>query len=98
MNEYLQDSPDRAVKTTDNRASGQQSLGLSGTSKVPGDHSDEPMIKIQNQHSDPDMKLNTSGGQGGIPSSDIRQIKLNYIQLNKRATTASNNHVGRKIP
>ena len=36
---------------------------------------------------------------GGVPSSDIRAIKLNYIQLNKRATTASNNPgVGRKIP
>ena len=41
-----------------------------------------------------------AGGQGGVvPSSDIRAIKLNYIQLNKRATTASNNPgVGRKIP
>lgn len=41
-----------------------------------------------------------AGGQAGVvPSSDIRAIKLNYIQLNKRATTASNNPgVGRKIP
>ena len=33
-----------------------------------------------------------------IENSDIRQIKLNYIQLNKRATTANNNGIGRKIP
>jgi len=32
-----------------------------------------------------------------IGNADIRKIKLNYIQLNKRATTASN-PVGRKIP
>ena len=32
-----------------------------------------------------------------LPSSDIRKIKLNYIQLNKRATTASNG-MSRKIP
>ena len=35
----------------------------------------------------------------GIPNSDIRQIKLNYIQLNKRATTANTHgNNGRKIP
>ena len=33
-----------------------------------------------------------------VNSSDIRKIKLNYIQLNKRATTANNNSNGRKIP
>ena len=45
---------------------------------------DEPIIKIQN---------------GGIANSDIRQIKLNYIQLNKRATTANyQGGNGRKIP
>ena len=32
-----------------------------------------------------------------LPSSDIRKIKLNYIQMNKRATTASNG-MSRKIP
>ena len=37
-----------------------------------------------------------SGSQ--VNSSDIRKIKLNYIQLNKRATTANNNSNGRKIP
>jgi hypothetical protein len=30
-------------------------------------------------------------------SADIRKIKLNYIQLNKRATTANTGN-GRKIP
>jgi len=38
-------------------------------------------------------------GIQGIPNSDIRQIKLNYIQLNKRATTANTHgNNGRKIP
>lgn len=37
------------------------------------------------------------GAGNNLPSSDIRKIKLNYIQLNKRATTASNG-MSRKIP
>ena len=47
--------------------------------------SEEPLIKIQNQQ------------RGEVTSADIRQVKLNYIQLHKRATTAANAH-GRKIP
>lgn len=82
---------------------------------VPGDrlhtdqgeaHADEPLIKIQNQQQHDNKAgavrkneaVTTSQG-GVVPSSDIRAIKLNYIQLNKRATTASNNPgMGRKIP
>lgn len=36
-------------------------------------------------------------GDSNMNNSDIRKIKLNYIQLNKRATTASQG-VNRKIP
>ena len=49
------------------------------------------------------MKIQDDLSQDGIEpdqdmgSSDIRKIKLNYIQLNKRATTASGTN-GRKIP
>ena len=49
-------------------------------------------------------QINMNGERGvegviGIPNSDIRQIKLNYIQLNKRATTANTHgNNGRKIP
>ena len=45
--------------------------------------------------------INGSGSkdnENNLPSSDIRKIKLNYIQLNKRATTASTGVGGRKIP
>ena len=43
------------------------------------------------------MNIQDDKDKDGIESQDIRKIKLNYIQLNKRATTASTGN-GRKIP
>jgi len=91
---FIQDSPDiKRVNIQENDTDGVKAGAIGA------DHSDEPMIKIQNQN----QSLNKSKGlhssnNQGISSADIRQIKLNYIQLNKRATTASNNGIGRKIP
>lgn len=54
-------------------------------------HSDEPVIKIQNQTQNQGSKTATQSNQSNLQNQDIRQIKLNYIQLNKRVTTANNN-------
>ena len=39
------------------------------------------------------LAQHASGGSANVTSADIRQIKLNYLQLNKRATV-SNTNVG----
>lgn len=90
---FIQDSPD--VKRLDNMNGTDNEALRAGV-----DRSDEPLIKIHNQNQGQRQQkgLQQHNNQGGISSSDIRQIKLNYIQLNKRATTASNNGMGRKIP
>lgn len=75
-----------SVEPADNRTERENIAAAKGHVPASGiGRSEEPLIKIQNQQ------------RGEVTSADIRQVKLNYIQLHKRATTAANAH-GRKIP
>lgn len=97
---FIQDSPEH--RRTEHVTGPDEEAGEVNHAVEMIDQSDEPVAKIHNQNNQGQRQqqkaLQQYNNQGGISSSDIRQIKLNYIQLNKRATTASNNGIGRKIP